>query len=209
MAGCCDNDVAFDGQSASYRRVLWVVIAINAAMFVVELITGALSDSRALQADSLDFAGDTATYALSLFVIGKPLIWRSRAATIKGISLLAMGIAVLVMTLGTLDHQTPPLAGWMGGIALLALSANVVSALLLMKFRDGDANVRSVWLCSRNDAIGNLGVLIAAGMVAWLNSPWPDRALALVMASLFVHSAFSILRQARKEAVSSREQTCE
>lgn len=209
MAGCCDNDVAFDGQSASYRRVLWVVIAINAAMFVVELITGALSDSRALQADSLDFAGDTATYALSLFVIGKPLIWRSRAATIKGISLLAMGIAVLVMTLGTLDHQTPPLADWMGGIALLALSANVVSALLLMKFRDGDANVRSVWLCSRNDAIGNLGVLIAAGMVAWLNSPWPDRALALVMASLFVHSAFSILRQARKEAVSSREQTCE
>lgn len=206
MAGCCDHDVGFDGQSESYRRVLWVVIAINAVMFAVELVTGALSDSRALQADSLDFAGDTATYALSLFVIGKPLIWRSRAATLKGFSLLAMGIAVLVMTLGTLDHEAPPLAGWMGGIALLALAANALSALLLMKFRDGDANVRSVWLCSRNDAIGNLGVLIAAGMVAWLDSPWPDRVLALIMASLFIHSASSILRQARNEAKATREQ---
>lgn len=206
MAGCCDHDVGFDGQSESYRRVLWVVIAINAVMFAVELVTGALSDSRALQADSLDFAGDTATYALSLFVIGKPLIWRSRAATLKGFSLLAMGIAVLVMTLGTLDHEAAPLAGWMGGIALLALAANAISALLLMKFRDGDANVRSVWLCSRNDAIGNMGVLIAAGMVAWLDSPWPDRMLALIMASLFIHSASSILRQARNEAKATREQ---
>lgn len=205
MAGCCDHDVGFDGQSQSYRRVLWVVIVINALMFVVELVTGALSDSRALQADSLDFAGDTATYALSLFVIGKPLIWRSRAATVKAVSLLVMGVSVLVITLGSLSHPSPPLAGWMGGVALLALTANVVSALLLMKFRDGDANVRSVWLCSRNDAIGNLGVLVAAGLVYWLDSPWPDRALALIMASLFIHSASSILRQARGEARSARD----
>ena len=209
MAGCCDHDVGFDGQNAAYRRVLWVVIAINAVMFVVELVTGALSDSRALQADSLDFAGDTATYALSLFVIGKPLIWRSRAATLKGVSLLAMGVGVLVMTVGTLDRETPPLAEWMGGIALLALAANAISALLLMKFRDGDANVRSVWLCSRNDAIGNLGVLIAAGMVALLDSPWPDRILALIMASLFIHSAVSILRQARREATATQDCTRE
>ena len=204
MAGCCDHDVGFDGQSASYRRVLWVVIGINATMFVAELVTGAISNSRALQADSLDFAGDTATYALSLFVIGKPLIWRSRAAMIKALSLLAMGVAVLVMTLSSLSHASPPLAGWMGAVALLALAANTISALLLMKFRDGDANVRSVWLCSRNDAIGNLGVLVAAALVYWLDSSWPDRVLALIMASLFIHSAYSILRQARGEARAAR-----
>ncbi|MGB2060455.1 MAG: cation transporter, partial [Alcanivorax sp.] len=156
--------------------------------------------SKALQADALDFAGDTGTYALSLWVIGKPLLWRTRAATLKGASLLVMGLVILVTTLLSFGNAAPPLAGWMGGIALLALAANVTSALLLMRFRNGDANIRSVWLCSRNDAIGNVGVIAAAGLVAWLNSPWPDLILALVMASLFTHSAFSILRQARHES---------
>ena len=199
MPGCCDHDVTFDGQSPQYRRALWVVLVINAVMFGVEIVTGALSGSRALQADALDFAGDTATYALSMFVIGKPALWRARAATVKGVSLLAMGITVLVTTLLSIHEAEPPLAGWMGGVAFTALLANVTSALLLMRFKDGDANVRSVWLCSRNDAIGNLGVLVAAGLVAVLHSPWPDLILAFIMATLFTHSAFSILRQARAE----------
>ncbi|MGB1220990.1 MAG: cation transporter [Alcanivoracaceae bacterium] len=207
MADCCNNTTGFDGQSPAYRRTLWIVIGINAIMFAVEMITGALSGSQALQADALDFAGDTATYALSLWVIGKPLLWRSRAATFKGLSLLVMGATVLIMTLQASMRPEPPVALWMGSVAVLALVANVVSALLLMRFRDGDANVRSVWLCSRNDAIGNLGVLVAAVLVAWLDSPWPDLIFALIMASLFTHSAVSILRQARQEASQPTDST--
>lgn len=200
-----DHELGFDGQSVTYRRVLWIVIFINLLMFVIEMSTGALTGSKALQADALDFAGDVSTYAISLWVIGKPLLWRSRAATFKGVSLLLMGVFVVISTVAAFGKAEPPLAGWMAGVALMALLANVVSAILLMKFREGDANVRSVWLCSRNDAIGNVGVLIAAGLVAWLHSPWPDLVLALLMATLFVSSAWSILRQARQEKNSTHQ----
>jgi len=200
-----DHELGFDGQSVTYRRVLWIVIFINFLMFVIEMSTGALTGSKALQADALDFAGDAATYAISLWVIGKPLLWRSRAATFKGVSLLLMGVFVVISTVAAFDRSEPPLAGWMAAVAFMALLANVVSAILLMKFRDGDANVRSVWLCSRNDAIGNVGVLIAAGLVAWLHSPWPDLVLALLMATLFVSSAWSILRQAQQEKRSAHQ----
>ena len=200
-----DHELGFDGQSVTYRRVLWIVIFINLLMFVIEMSTGALTGSKALQADALDFAGDAATYAISLWVIGKPLLWRSRAATFKGVSLLLMGVFVVISTVAAFGKAESPLAGWMAGEALMALLANVVSAILLMKFREGDANVRSVWLCSRNDAIGNVGVLIAAGLVAWLHSPWPDLVLALLMATLFVSSAWSILRQARQEQNSTHQ----
>lgn len=200
-----DHELGFDGQSVTYRRVLWIVIFINFLMFVIEMSTGALTGSKALQADALDFAGDAATYAISLWVIGKPLLWRSRAATFKGVSLLLMGVFVVISTVAAFDRSEPPLAGWMAAVAFMALLANVVSAVLLMKFREGDANVRSVWLCSRNDAIGNVGVLIAAGLVAWLHSPWPDLVLALLMATLFVSSAWSILRQAQQEKRSTHQ----
>jgi cation diffusion facilitator family transporter len=200
-----DHELGFDGQSVTYRRVLWIVIFINLLMFVIEMSTGALTGSKALQADALDFAGDVSTYAISLWVIGKPLLWRSRAATFKGGSLLLMGVFVVISTVAAFDKSEPPLAGWMAAVALMALLANVISAVLLMKFREGDANVRSVWLCSRNDAIGNVGVLIAAGLVAWLHSPWPDLFLALLMATLFVSSAWSILRQARQEKNSTHQ----
>jgi Co/Zn/Cd efflux system component len=118
MPGCCNNEIEFDGQSPQYRRVLWTVIAINAVMFAVEIVTGALSGSKALQADALDFAGDTGTYALSLWVIGKPLLWRTRAATLKGASLLVMGLVILVTTLLSFGNAAPPLAGWMGGCSV-------------------------------------------------------------------------------------------
>lgn len=199
MSGCCNNDVRFDGASAAYKRALWIVIAINGVMFFVEGGAGFAGQSMALKADALDFAGDTATYAMSLMVIGMALHWRARAALVKGISLLMMGLGVLGFTGYRLIMLNDPSAEIMGSIAALALVANVVSALILMKFRDGDSNVRSVWLCSRNDAIGNAAVICAAGVVAVTSTPWPDLVVAAFMAWLFTSSAVSIIRQARAE----------
>ncbi len=199
MAGCCGNDIKFDGLSVRYKRVLWAVIAINAAMFLVEMSAGMLSGSQALKADALDFLGDTATYAISLFVIGMPLIWRTRAALFKGASLGFMGLWVLGSTLYQVLILGLPRAEVMGMIGFLAFIANLVSVLLLLRYRDGDANVRSVWLCSRNDAIGNLAVILAAGGVWTTSTAWPDLIVAAIMASLFLYSSFGIIRQALDE----------
>ena len=197
MPGCgCGNDLKFDGLSDSYKRVLWAVIAINAAMFLVEMSAGMLSGSQALKADALDFLGDTATYAISLFVIGMPLIWRTRAALFKGVSLGGMGLWVLGSTVYQVLILGVPRAEVMGMIGFLAFIANLVSVLLLLKYRDGDANVRSVWLCSRNDAIGNLAVIVAAGGVWTTSTAWPDLIVAAIMASLFLYSSIGIIRQA-------------
>ena len=197
-AECCEAP-KFDGQSMAYRRALWAVIAINASMFFIEGAAGFAGQSMALKADALDFAGDTATYALSLAVLGMAIEWRARAALLKALSLALMGAGVFGMTLYRFAVLNDPSAGIMGGVAALALAANVVSALILMRYRDGDANVRSVWLCSRNDAIGNVAVIAAAALVALTATPWPDLAVALAMAALFTSSAMAILRQARAE----------
>jgi Co/Zn/Cd efflux system component len=200
MAGCgCSGDVKFDGLSNAYKRVLWAVIAINAAMFLVEMTAGALSGSQALKADALDFLGDTATYGITLFVIGMPLVWRSRAALLKGSSLGIMGLWVLGSTAYQLLVLGLPRAEVMGAIGFLALAANLTSVLLLLRYRDGDANVRSVWLCSRNDAIGNLAVVLAAGGVWMTGTAWPDLIVAGIMASLFLYSAIGIVRQVSGE----------
>jgi Co/Zn/Cd efflux system component len=200
MASCgCDNDVKFDGLSAAYRRALWAVIAINGAMFLVEIAAGMLAGSQALKADALDFLGDTATYSISLFVIGMPLVWRARAALVKGLSLGAMGLWVLGATAYHVLVLGIPRAEVMGAIGLLALVANLTSVLLLLKFRDGDANIRSVWLCSRNDAIGNVAVILAASGVWATGTAWPDLIVAGVMATLFLWSSGQIARQALGE----------
>lgn len=196
--GCCDTDIQAS-PAPEYRRVLWVVLLINAVMFVVEATSGVLADSRALQADALDFLGDTATYGLTLWALGQSLAWRLRAARIKGISLLIMGVVVLGNSVWALLQGNAPQGQMMMGVAGLALAANVVSALLLMRHRQGDANIRSVWLCSRNDAIANLAVLFSGAMVVWQGSRWPDLLVALAIAGLFTHSAVSILRQANNE----------
>ncbi len=197
-AGCCEAP-KFDGASRAYKRALWIVIAINGLMFFVEGSAGFAGQSMALKADALDFAGDTATYALSLAVIGMAVQWRARAALLKGLSLGLMGFGVLAATVYRVFVLNEPSAEIMFGVATLALAANVASALILMRFRDGDSNVRSVWLCSRNDAIGNVAVIGAAGLVAFTGTPWPDLAVAAIMAGLFTSSAVSILRQAREE----------
>lgn len=205
MAGCgCGDDIKFDGVSTTYRRVLWIVIAINAAMFIVEMVAGQLAGSQALQADALDFLGDSITYAISLLVIGMPLIWRARAALFKGLSLGLMGIWVLGSTLYHVLILGVPQAEIMGAIGMLAFTANMASVLLLVKYRDGDANVRSVWLCSRNDAIGNLAVVLAASGVWATSTAWPDLIVAGIMASLFLWSAIQIITQGMAELRSCR-----
>ena len=199
MAGCCDNSVRFDGMSEAYRRVLWAVIAINATMFVVELVAGFAAGSMALKADSLDFLGDTATYAISLAVIGMPLYRRAQAALFKGVSLAVLGLWIAGATIWEVFFLGLPAAGLMGGIGLLAFGANLACFLLLMRFRNGDANVRSVWLCTRNDVIGNLAVVVAASGVWATGTGWPDVVVAGTMSALFLWSAFQIVRQALDE----------
>jgi Co/Zn/Cd efflux system component len=189
----------FDGLDPVYRNRLLIVTAINIVMFVVEMTAGQLSGSQALKADALDFAADGATYALSFWAIGKPLATRAAAAMLKGLSLLAIGLWVAGSTLWQLFVLGVPEPEVMSVIGLLAFGANVASVLLLMAYKDGDANVRSVWLCSRNDAIGNVAVVAAAGLVAWLNSGIPDLVVAAVMSALFLTSAWQIITQAREE----------
>lgn len=198
-AGCCTNQPKFDGMSGAYRRALWLVIGINGGMFLVELIAGALAGSQALQADALDFLGDTLTYGISLLVIGMSLRVRATAALVKGISLAAMGFWVLGATGYRVFVLGVPDAGIMGGIGFAALVANLASVVILMRYKDGDANVRSVWLCSRNDAIGNVAVMAAAAGVALTGTALPDLAVAALMAGLFLWSAIQIIGQALEE----------
>ncbi|SFR33840.1 Co/Zn/Cd efflux system component [Yoonia tamlensis] len=199
MAGCCGHEAQFEGVSADYKRRLWAVIAINAGMFGVEMVAGHAAQSQALQADALDFFGDAVTYGISLAVIGASLRVRSTAALAKGISLLLMGLWVFGSTAYRVFNTGVPTAEIMGGIGFLALLANLASVALLMRYKDGDANVRSVWLCSRNDAIGNIAVMVAALGVWGTATGWPDLIVAGVMAALFVSSATQIIRQARAE----------
>jgi Co/Zn/Cd efflux system component len=196
---CCGNETQFEGLSPDYRRRLWLVIAINAAMFFVEMGAGALAGSRALQADALDFAGDSLTYGVTLAVIGSAARVRAWAAVVKGVSLAAMGLWVLGATAYHVLVAGAPRAEVMGVVGFLALAANVTSVVILMRYKEGDANVRSVWLCSRNDAIGNVAVMLAAAGV-WLTATrWPDLVVAAIMAAVFVTSSVQILRQSASE----------
>lgn len=199
MGNCCGHDAKFDGVSNDYKRRLWIVIFLNAAMFAVEMSAGHLAKSQALQADALDFLGDALTYGISLAVIGASIKVRTTAALAKGISLLLMGAWVLGSTLYRVFYVGVPQAEIMGIVGFMALLTNLASVLLLVRYKDGDANVRSVWLCSRNDAIGNVAVMFAALGVWGTATGWPDLIVAGIMATLFLSSAYQILRQALQE----------
>ena len=203
-ADCCGHGVTFEGLSTDYQRRLWIVIAINASMFLVEMAAGALAGSQALQADALDFLGDATTYAISLAVIGTSIQIRARAAILKAISLTAMALWVLGSTAYHVVVLGIPRAEVMGVIGVLALAANAASVLILMRYKDGDANVRSVWLCSRNDAIGNVAVMVAALAVWGTATKWPDLLVAAIMAGLFLNSSIQILRQSFREMSEAR-----
>jgi len=199
MAGCCGNDAKFEGLSAEYKRRLWLIIVLNATMFFVEMTAGHLAKSQALQADALDFLGDALTYGISLAVIGASIQVRTNAALAKGFSLLLMGLWVFGSTVYRVFYVGVPEAEIMGFVGFLALLTNLASVVLLVRYKDGDANVRSVWLCSRNDAIGNVAVMFAALGVWGTSSGWPDLIVAMIMAGLFLSSAFLIVRQALAE----------
>ena len=194
-----DEVAVFDGMSDDYRRRLLAVIAINAAMFLVEMIAGSLSGSQALKADALDFFADSLTYGASLAVIGMALRTRSLVALAKGASLFLMGAWVIGTTVWRVFFTVVPEAPVMGAVGVLALIANVASVVILMRYKDGDANIRSVWLCSRNDAIGNVAVMVAALGVWGTATGWPDVIVAAIMGGLFFTSSVGILRQAWAE----------
>lgn len=200
MACCsCESEPAAGAIPRSWWRALWIALVVNAAMFGVELYAGAAADSRALQADALDFFGDAANYAISLAVAGMALAWRARAALLKGATLALLGAYVLVSAVWAAMRGASPEPQTMGMIGLLALAANVGVAILLYRFRAGDANMRSVWICSRNDAIGNIAVVAAAGGVLGTGTAWPDLIVAAVLAALALSGAWQIIAQARGE----------
>jgi Co/Zn/Cd efflux system component len=182
-----------------YRRVLWIALFINAAMFAIEIGAGLKSGSVSLLADAIDFFGDAANYALTLAVLSLGIVWRARAALVKAASMLLFGMAVLGRAAWALSQGIPPEPMTMGAVAALALAANVGVAVLLYSFRSGDANMRGVWLCTRNDAIGNVAVLIAALGVLGTGTAWPDLAVAAVMSSLSISAGWSVMQQALRE----------
>lgn len=201
MSNCCSTPETGDEYrpDSRFRRVLWAVLTINAAMFMVELASGLAAHSVSLQADALDFFGDAANYALTLMVLGMSMRWRSGAAVVKGATMGLFGVWIIGQAVWNLYAGALPGAFVMGGIGALALVANVVSAVLLFAFRQGDSNMRSVWLCSRNDAIGNVAVIIAAAGVYGSASAWPDLVVAGILASLAISASLQVLRQALGE----------
>ena len=187
-----------------WRRALWIALGVNAAMFAVEFVAGSAADSRSLQADALDFLGDSANYAISLTVASMALVWRARSALLKGLTLLAFGAWVLATAILAFVNGAAPQPETMGIVGAAALIANVGVALLLYRFRTGDANMRSVWICSRNDAIGNIAVMVAALGVFQTGSAWPDLLVAGIMAALAISGGAQIVRHARDELRSER-----
>jgi Co/Zn/Cd efflux system component len=197
---CChEHQPDPNRNNPGYRRVLWAVLAINAAMFLVEIGAGLAAGSASLQADALDFFGDAANYAISLFVIGMALRYRAMAALGKGISMGVFGLWVLGVVIWHLAHGTLPNAIAMGAIGIAAFAANAASFALLWAYRAGDANMRSAWICTRNDALGNLAVLAAALGVFGTGTGWPDLTVAAIMAGLALQGAWTVIRQSLAE----------
>jgi len=199
MAHCCENkscEVSTLRESQSH--VLWIVLTINALMFMVEAIAGILAHSTSLLADALDMLGDALVYGFSLFVVARSLRWQAAATLAKGAFMLAFGIAVLAQATYKLFYGVMPNVETMGIIGTLAFTANIVCFSLLYRHRADNLNMNSTWLCSRNDLIANVGVLVAAGATYLLASRWPDIIVGCIIAALFLRSAFSVLRDATR-----------
>lgn len=201
MAGnCCDANHSENAlKDGRFRRALWIALWINAGMFFIEITAGLNAASASLIADAIDFLGDSANYVISLSVLSMGMLWRSRAALIKGSTMLLFGIGVLVKVTWDVFNGVTPEAITMGAIGFLALVANVIVAVMLFTFRCGDADMRSVWLCSRNDAIGNIAVMIAALGVFGSGQAWPDLLVAAIMGGLAISAGLSVIKQANAE----------
>jgi cation diffusion facilitator family transporter len=195
---CCGSELA-RGATGAERRTLVIVLLLNAIMFLAEFSAGLLSGSTALLADSLDMLADAMVYALGLFALGRAAHWRTRAALTSGLLQLVLGLGVGVEAGVKLFVDGLPDTATMGIFGVIALLVNSVCFLLLSRYRDGDINLRATWICSRNDMLGNIGVLIAAGLVNWLGALWPDIVIGLLIAAVVVHSAVRVIREARSE----------
>ncbi len=203
MKECCSHDhshdLKFDPKNIAFKKVLWIALILNLSMFFVEVIFGVLSHSLSLRADAIDFLGDSASYFISLFVINSAVTTKAKVSMGKALFMIVFGGWILVeAAMRFFSHQVPEsfTMSWVGAMALIV---NGICAYLLFKFKDGDSNMQSVWLCSRNDAIGNLGVMLASLGVFWWGTQWPDLVVAILMASLAVQSGFQVLRSARNE----------
>lgn len=200
MAGCGDSCGSDLGKvSATERRTLIVVLILNASMFVAEFSAGLVAGSSALLADSLDMLADALVYALGLFALGRAAHWRARAALTSGVFQLALGVGIAIEAVAKLFVNGTPDTGAMTLFGILALIVNTLCFLLLARYREGDINLRATWICSRNDMIGNVGVLVAAGLVTWLGATWPDIVIGLLIALVIIRSALRIGLEARSE----------
>jgi len=213
MAGCnsCASDNATDSERSNpiFRRILWFALISNALMFVVELAGSLISGSVSLQADALDFFGDAVNYGITLFVLGMTLQVRAKAALFKSATMAAFGLWVIGSAIYRAAVGTVPDAAVMGVIGMLALLVNVAVALMLFRYRSGDSNMRSIWLCSRNDALGNIAVMLAAGGVFATATGWPDILVAGLIAGLNLSAAAHVFRQASSELRSERAKSLE
>ncbi|WP_174492546.1 cation transporter [Acinetobacter sp. Marseille-Q1623] len=199
MACTCSHEPAPQKPNSKFRTALWIALIINLTLFFVELVGGAYAHSSALWADSLDFFGDAVNYGISLAVLGASLYWRATVALIKGLTMALFGFVVIGKSAYAYMQGIPPEAMTMGAIGILALIANVIAAVILYAFRDGDANMRSVWLCSRNDAIGNVAVIFAAVGVFGTGSLLPDIIVAVIMATLGLTGGSQVIKKALQE----------
>jgi Co/Zn/Cd efflux system component len=195
----CHADEERAERDPGYRKALWIVASMNLGFGMAEIIGGFIANSQALKADALDFLGDGSITFVALFALAWTAAARARVALVQGIFLAGLGIWVIAMAAWRALNAVPPEAELMGGIGIVALLINVSAALILARFREGDANVRAVWLFSRNDALANVAVILAALAVAWTNSAWPDLIVAACIAGLFIHSSAEIIRTARLE----------
>ena len=189
----------------AYKRALWIVVLLNVGYGVVEIVGSFLAGSQALQADALDFLGDGMISFLGLVAVGWGLAARAKAALLQGVFLGLLGLGVVASTIYRVFIEHQPESVLMGGFALVAFVVNVLAAVVLIPHRKGDANMRAVWLFSRNDAIGNLAVVAAAGLVWWTGTQWPDLVVAFAVAGLFLQSAWSIIRDARQDLSAARD----
>lgn len=196
---CCSSECSTKQLTPQYRKILWIALTINALMFIVEVLSGINAQSVALMADAIDFFGDAMNYGISLAVLSMSLVWRARAALLKGATMGCFGLLVLATTLWSMMHGEVPEAYTMGIVGLIAMLANVSVAVMLYAYRNGDANMQSVWLCSRNDAISNIAVMVAALGVWGSKTAWPDLAVAAIMAYLGISAALRVIKQARLE----------
>lgn len=203
-ANCCEHKHEPSSIDGRYRRILWIALIINALMFAIEIAAGLSANSVSLLADSLDFFGDAANYGISLWVLGMSVQWRAKASLLKATSMAVFGVWVLASAVWNLIQGVVPDAKTMSLIGVLALLANITVAVLLYAYRNGDSNMRSVWLCTRNDALGNIAVIIAALGVFGTGTAWPDVIVAIIMAALALTASWQVMRLARRELANEK-----